>query len=102
MAKQLSVRSPNNELRQVQDGTVLFEVKAFQDGDLAYQKPENLGGGNMGMSISQLRQSFGGDEGEIFDPFQQLPHPISLGQWADLDPDKTFLQFRFELIPASA
>ena len=101
MVTQLRVSSNNTDLSHAQSGTVLFEIEAFQDGDPAYQKPSNLGGGNMGMSISQLRKSFGGDEGEILDPFQQLPHPISLGKWANLDPDKTFLRLRFELVPTS-
>lgn len=80
-------------------GQVEFKIRAFQQGDPAFQKPE--GEGPLGMSLAQLRTLFGGEEGAIVDPFLGQTHLVSLAPWAELDPDQTYLHFAFKFIPAA-
>ena len=100
MSKTLYVRKSGQDssLTTTTPGTVEFKLVSFLTGDPAYQKAD--GSGNLGMSIAQLRNLFGGDEGEIVDPFKQEVHPISLKPWTNADPDQTFLHFSFRFIPA--
>jgi hypothetical protein len=47
-----------------------------------------------GTSLRTLRERLGGDEGTILGP-EGKPHSISLKQWANADPDETFISVRF-------
>ncbi|QBD78647.1 hypothetical protein EPA93_22710 [Ktedonosporobacter rubrisoli] len=77
-------------------GNVTVHIVAFQKGDPRYQFAS--GKGDKGLSIAQLRKRFGGDEGEIPDPYSGQMHPISLKPWADKDPEKTFLHISFRIL----
>ncbi len=76
-------------------GNVIVRITAFQKDDPRYQLAS--GKGNKGLSIAQLRKRFGGDEGEIPDPYLGHMHHISLKPWANEDPEKTFLQISFRI-----
>lgn len=78
-------------------GRVAVQIVDFQDGDPQHQLKD--GQGNRGISMSQLRKKFGGDEGEITDPHRGELHHISLKPWLDKDPEKTFLKISFRFIP---
>ncbi len=76
-------------------GNVTVHIVAFQRDDPRYQLAS--GKGNKGLSIAQLRKRFGGDEGEIPDPYHGDMHHISLKPWANEDPEKTFLHISFRV-----
>src|SRR5947209_4006681 len=99
MAKTLYVRpgGQHSTANSYGVGQVEFDIVAFEDGNPAYQKSD--GSGNLGMSLTHLRNLFGADEGEIVDPFKQERYPISLKPWVNSDQDKTFLHFSFHFIP---
>ena len=76
-------------------GNVIVRIVAFQKGDPRYQAAN--GKGERGLSVAQLRKRFGGDEGEIPDPIYGQMHHISLKQWANEDPETTFLRISFRV-----
>ncbi len=76
-------------------GNVTVRIVGFQKGDPRYQLAS--GKGDKGLSIAQLRKRFGGDEGEISDPYHGHLHHISLKPWANKDPEKTFLYISFRI-----
>ena len=45
----------------------------------------------IGVSLRELRERFGGDEGFLHPPSSDQPVPISLAKWKGRDPDTTFL-----------
>jgi len=60
-------------------GNVTVHIVAFQRDDPRYQLAS--GKGNKGLSIAQLRKRFGGDEGEIPDPYHGHMHHMSWNNW---------------------
>jgi hypothetical protein len=46
----------------------------------------------IGVSLRELRERFGGDEGVLHPPSCEQPVAISLAKWKGRDPDTTFLR----------
>lgn len=82
-------------------GVIEVAVIAFEDGDPSFQgvDPEDGQTKNKGQSLAYMRQVFKGDEGDLRDPLAGTMHHISLAQWVDKDPDKTFIHIRFRFVP---
>ncbi len=59
----------------------------------AYPGPRDEARG--GQTLAYLRKSFGGDEGDLTDPFFGTLHHISLKAWANADPDNTYIVVKF-------
>ena len=76
-----------------------MEVFEFQDGDPTFQHTSSDGtimpGG---ISVAQLQQRLGGNEGEYRGLSDETYH-ISLAAWEGKDPEKTFLQMRCNTTP---
>ena len=80
-------------------GKVVMEIKAFQKGDPNFQVEVNNLLQDRGVSIAQLRESFGGkDEGYLEDGFKHEKHPISLCQWEKADAETTFLNIGWHYV----
>lgn len=97
MAKTLYVR-PSNQYHYGPEavGRVQFTIIPFEEGDPEFRKAD--GQGQPGMLVAQLKELFGGDEGEIVDPIKGQVHLVSLKPWATSDPTKTFLHFSFKFV----
>lgn len=77
-------------------GTVTVQIEVFQEEN---RRSKREGSGKTGISLAQLRQMFGGDEGEMADPYHGKMHRISLRPWDDADAEKTFLHITFRFVP---
>lgn len=76
-----------------------MEVFDFQEGDPTYQ--QTLSDGTIipgGISIAQLQQRLGGDEGVYTGPSGETYH-ISTTVWEGKDPEKTLLRMVFRTTP---
>lgn len=77
-------------------GTVIVSVTAFKKNP---QLPADAYE-NTGMSLADARKRLGGDEGVVRDGLKGLAHQISLRQWANADPDTTFIRIAFRFEPS--
>ena len=68
-------------------GTVTVSVTA-------YVGPRDTARGG-GQTLAYWRKSFGGDEGDLTDPFFGNVHHISLKPWATADPTNTYVVIQF-------
>ncbi len=81
-------------------GTVTMSVEAFQAGDSRFEQEVDGRLIRKGTQLARLRDLFGGrDEGQIRDPYHGDYFLISLKQWADADPDNTYIHVSFQFIP---
>jgi len=48
-----------------------------------------------GILLADLKASFHGDEGKLFDPFNGNAYPLSLSPWDRTDPQKTYIVVTF-------
>jgi hypothetical protein len=87
-----------NQLTDGTPGIVTVKVTAFETGDANHQR--HGGQGNKGILLEELRKRFGGDEGEMIDPFLGQKHSISLKPWSHLDPTTTYISIAFHFTPS--
>lgn len=79
------------------DADFLIKVHVFSANDANAPKTKTAEGESKigGISLSEIRQRFGGNEFDIKDPSGKSHH-VSLLEWADANPDEVFVQIAFE------
>ena len=76
-------------------GTVYVEVQEFDPTDSRFIHADSAGRERpIGATLRALRIALGGDDGVVTDPDGNT-HAVSLGEWADRDPDATWLHVIF-------
>ena len=72
-------------------GRVEVEIRVFQEGEPDYDA--------RGMTLAALRDSLGGNEGFVTEPFRGDPIKVSLLPWAHVDFETARFELRFKFKP---
>lgn len=83
-------------------GHVEVEVSAYDVGDSRAHSTADGGHTSatpLGHHLGKLLERVTDGKGYVTDPFRGDKHPIDFGQFAGMDPERTYLRFKFKFIP---